>query len=111
MGAVCIGLADQPLVGPDVYQRLAAAWTDGAQFAVATYEGRRANPVLLARSLWPEAMALSGDEGARALMRLHSVVEVECGDTGDPTDVDTWDDVTRLEQLPPRSPGQVQEER
>ncbi len=49
VGAVCIGLADQPRVGADAYRRLAAAYDDGATLAVATYGGVRANPVLLAR--------------------------------------------------------------
>ncbi len=80
--AVCIGLADQPRVGPDAYRRLAAAHGDGATLAVATYDGVRGNPVLLARSLWPEARRLDGDEGARALMRSHAVVEVPCDGTG-----------------------------
>jgi molybdenum cofactor cytidylyltransferase len=58
----------------------------------------RANPVLVGRSLWPDARALDGDEGARALMRTHSVVEVECDGTGDPTDVDTADDLRAMER-------------
>lgn len=98
VGAVCIGLADQPRVGPEAYRRLAAAGDAGASLAVATYGGVRANPVLVGRSLWPEARALDGDEGARALMRTHSVVEVECDGTGDPTDVDTIDDLRAMEQ-------------
>jgi molybdenum cofactor cytidylyltransferase len=96
--AVCIGLADQPLVGPEAYRRLAAAHADGAELAVATYGGERANPVLLGRARWPEARALDGDEGARALMRRYEPIEVPCDGTGDPTDVDTLDDLRRLEQ-------------
>lgn len=97
VGAVCIGLADQPRVGADAYRRLAAAYDDGATLAVATYGGVRANPVLLARSLWPAARELDGDEGARVLMRTHPVVEVVCDGTGDPRDVDTLDDLRALE--------------
>ena len=96
--AVCIGLADQPLVGAQAYRRLAAAHADGAELAVATYDGQRGNPVLLARSLWPEASMLDGDEGARVLMRTHTPVEVPCDGTGDPGDVDTLEDLKRLEQ-------------
>ncbi len=96
VGAICVGLADQPRVGAQAYRRLEAAYRAGATFAVATYGGQRANPVLLARELWPEAAALTGDVGARALMRSHPVVELACDDTGDPTDVDTFDDLARL---------------
>ena len=95
--AVCIGLADQPRIGAEAYRRLAAAVrAGGAPIVVATYGGERGNPVLLARSIWPEAMELRGDVGARALMRRHQVVEVGCDGTGDPTDVDSFADLERL---------------
>ena len=98
VGAVCVGLADQPLVGQDAYRRLADAYQGGATLAVATYRGKRGNPVLLARSLWAEARRLDGDVGARALMDDHDVVEVDCTDTGDPNDVDTLDDLREAER-------------
>jgi CTP:molybdopterin cytidylyltransferase MocA len=94
--AVCVGLADQPRIGDEAYRRLVSAFAGGATIAVASYGGQRANPVLLARSLWPEAHELTGDVGARALMQRHPVVEVECGDTGSPVDVDTPSDLEHL---------------
>ena len=99
VGAVCIGLADQPCVGPESYRRLASAHEDGAALAVATYDGVRGNPVLVARSLWPEARRLDGDRGARVLMRSHPVIEVPCDGTGRPDDVDTIEDLQRVEHL------------
>jgi len=96
--AVVVGLADQPLVGAEAYCRLAAAYDDGARLAVATYSGVRGNPVLLARERWDEAMALTGDEGARVLLRRHGATEVPCDGTGSPTDVDTPADLEALEQ-------------
>ena len=101
VGAVCVGLADQPRVGSEAYRRLAAAYADGAGLAVATYGGQRANPVLLARSLWAEARELTGDVGARALMQRHEVAEVPCDDTGSPDDVDTTADLERMNQETP----------
>lgn len=97
VGAVAVGLADQPRVGPDAYRRLAAAFRDGASLAVATYGGERANPVLLARSVWPDARRLHGDEGARVLLRCGPTAEVACDDTGSPLDVDTRDDLAALD--------------
>jgi molybdenum cofactor cytidylyltransferase/nicotine blue oxidoreductase len=96
IGAVCVGLADQPRIGAEAYQRVAAAYGDGAQLAVATYDGVRGNPVMLASSLWAEAHQLDGDEGARVLMQQHPVVEVPCDDTGSPADVDTPADLDSL---------------
>jgi molybdenum cofactor cytidylyltransferase len=99
VSALCVGLADQPLVGADAYRLLVAAHERGASLAVATYGGVRGNPVLLAREFWDEARALRGDIGARALMHGHDVVEVDCTGTGSPDDVDTIDDLRALERL------------
>jgi nicotine blue oxidoreductase len=93
--AVVVGLADQPLVGGEAYRRMGA--TD-APLAVATYGGRRANPVRIGREHWPEAMQLTGDEGARVLIGRHGAREVPCDDTGEPTDVDTPEHLAMLEQ-------------
>jgi molybdenum cofactor cytidylyltransferase len=95
-GAV-VGLADQPFVGADAYRRVARAYDAGARLAVATYAGVRGNPVLIGREHWPEALALTGDEGARVLLRRHGAVEIPCDGTGEPTDVDTPDDLAELE--------------
>jgi molybdenum cofactor cytidylyltransferase len=95
--ALVVGLGDQPRVGPEAYRWLADAYDSGARLAVATYAGVRANPVLLARDHWDEALGLEGDEGARVLMRRHPVVEVPCDGTGEPTDVDTPQDLAALE--------------
>jgi len=94
--AVVVGLGDQPLVGAEAYRRVADASTTGATIAVAIYGGERRNPVVLDRSLWPAARALTGDEGARALMRDHPVREVPCDGTGDPADIDRPDDLEEL---------------
>jgi molybdenum cofactor cytidylyltransferase len=92
--AVCVGLADQPLVGAEAYRRVAA--TPG-ELVVPTYAGQPGNPVKLARSLWPEALELRGDVGARALARDRAV-RVDCTGTGSAADVDTLEDLERLHQ-------------
>jgi CTP:molybdopterin cytidylyltransferase MocA len=99
VAAVVVGLADQPLMGPDAYRRVAGAFADGAQLAVATYGGIRGNPVLIGRAHWEEALALVGDEGARVLLRRHGAVEVPCDGTGEPADVDTPEDLIALEKV------------
>ena len=92
--AVCVGLADQPRVGADAYRRVAG--TDG-ELVVPTYGGQPGNPVKLARSLWPEALELRGDVGARALARDRAV-RIDCTGTGSAADVDTLEDLERLQQ-------------
>ena len=99
LSAVCVGLADQPLVAAAAYERLVAAHARGATLVVATYSGVRQNPVLLGRDLWPEVRALSGDIGARALMDEHETTEVDCTGTGLPLDVDTIGDLQALERM------------
>ena len=95
--AVVVGLADQPLVGAEAYRRVGAAAANGAALAVATYAGRRANPVLVGREHWAEALTLTGDEGARVLLRRYGPTEVPCDGTGSPTDIDTPEDLAALE--------------
>jgi CTP:molybdopterin cytidylyltransferase MocA len=95
--AVVVGLADQPLVGAEAYRRVAGAFTAGVRLAVATYGDTRGNPVLIAREYWNEALALTGDEGARVLLRKYGAVEIPCDGTGEPTDVDTPEDLAALE--------------
>jgi CTP:molybdopterin cytidylyltransferase MocA len=92
--AVCVGLADQPLVRAEAYRRVAE--TDG-ELVIPTYGGQPGNPVKLARSLWPEALELRGDVGARALARDRAV-RIDCTGTGSAADVDTLEDLERLQQ-------------
>jgi CTP:molybdopterin cytidylyltransferase MocA len=99
VGAVVVALADQPLVGTGAVARLIAAYRGGASVAVAGYDGKPRNPVLLAREHWPEVIATAtGDQGARAFLRARPelVTLVECGDTGSPDDIDTAADLDRV---------------
>ncbi|HVW35399.1 MAG TPA: nucleotidyltransferase family protein [Acidimicrobiia bacterium] len=95
--AVTVGLADMPRIGGEAYRRLAAAHREGAQLAVATYDGKRGHPVLIGRPHFDEAMKMTGDEGARSLLARHEVTEVPCDGTGLAIDVDTRADLAALE--------------
>ncbi len=99
--AAVVALADQPLVGAEAIARLVEAFEDGAKVAVATYGGEPRNPVLFVREVWPLLLReLSGDKGARTVLMRHPelVTEVPCDDVADPADVDTVDDLRRLEE-------------
>ena len=55
---------------------------------------------------WAEAATLEGDEGARVLLRRGPTLEVDCSGTGDPTDVDTPEDLARLERITAPTPDE-----
>jgi molybdenum cofactor cytidylyltransferase len=71
--AVLVCLGDMPLVTGVVLDRLIAAFDpdEGRRIVVPVHDGQPGNPVLWDRSFVPEMMALSGDTGARALLRRH----------------------------------------
>lgn len=95
--AVVVALVDQPFVRPGAVRALIES---GAAFAVASYGGRRRNPVLIAREHFAAVAGLAvGDVGARPFMKAHPglVTEVACDAHGDPADIDTPEDLNLLQ--------------
>ena len=105
--AALVLLGDQPGVRTEVIDAVAAAYgaahpagATGSHplVVIPTYGGQDGHPVLLDRALWPEVMAVQGDQGARAVIRAHAeaVLRVPVDDGPPPPDVDTADDYAAL---------------
>lgn len=99
--------ADQPLVEKETIQNLllqadnAERLTSGKTRIIrARYAGKEGSPVLFHASLIPELQQLSGDEGGRSVIRAHreEMVFVDVADERQMTDVDTVEDLEKLEQ-------------
>jgi molybdenum cofactor cytidylyltransferase len=88
-------LGDMPRVPREVLQPMADAVQAGAPAAAPTFAGRRGNPVLISRSLFPDLLALTGDAGARRLLDAlgDRLALVDAPDDGVLFDVDQRSDL------------------
>ncbi len=73
----------------------------------AQHKGRRGHPVGFAAELYSELIQLSGDEGARRIMARYPAFGQEVADAGVLLDVDTPDDLLRVQQVPVTAPGRL----
>jgi molybdenum cofactor cytidylyltransferase len=90
-------LGDQPFVAPSTIDALIAAYeNDPSAIIVPTYDGRRGNPVLVGRALFPRVMEIRGDVGCRAIFAEHAVTELAVDDHGVIADIDTAEDIEWL---------------
>lgn len=101
-GALVV-MADQPFVRPATVARVVERFLTSesgseAEIVIPYYQGQRGNPVLLARSLFAEAMALQGDSGFRVLFGKHAdgIAEVDVNDPGILFDIDSREVYDRL---------------
>ncbi|UCH47303.1 MAG: nucleotidyltransferase family protein [Betaproteobacteria bacterium] len=91
-----IALGDMPFIKPATIRKISDAIERGELIAIPTYKGKRGHPVGLSASLYKELMAITGDEGAREVVRRHAN---ECrliacdDDPGILRDIDTPDDL------------------
>ncbi|WP_338770523.1 nucleotidyltransferase family protein [Massilia sp. METH4] len=88
-----VALGDMPHVRPTTIAALVRAVEEGADIAVPVYENERGNPVAFGRRHLPQLLALSGDRGARGIVRDNIVNEVAVDDPGILLDIDTPPDL------------------
>ena len=97
--AVVFLLADMPFVNSELVSALVQRYRQTLASLVATWAGgRRANPVLFDRETFPDLLALTGDQGGRAIFRRFEREFVEWDDAV-LLDVDTPEDLERLREL------------
>lgn len=91
---------DMPLVQTETLQAVASRFARG-RIVVPTFQGHRGHPVLFASDFHQDLLALTGDHGARPVIEQHAaaVIEVEVDDPGILSDVDTPEDLHRLESI------------
>ncbi|MEO8122787.1 MAG: nucleotidyltransferase family protein [Burkholderiales bacterium] len=86
---------DMPMVRPETLLAVAHA-LEQHTVAYAQYRGRRGHPVGFAAELFSELATLSGDEGARRLLKRYPAHGVEVDDPGVLIDIDTEADLDSL---------------
>jgi len=94
---VFVFLGDMPRVPPAVLAPLIAALGAGAPAAAPVFQGQRGHPALIGRPLIPALRDLSGDAGARAVLKAlgDRLALVEAPDDGVLFDVDERGDLDR----------------
>jgi molybdenum cofactor cytidylyltransferase len=92
-----IALADMPWIEVATIQRIVDALERGAELVAVSHQGVRGHPVGFSRRYYAELAALTGDEGAKSLVRRHEagLQLIETDDAGISRDVDTPGDLAR----------------
>jgi molybdenum cofactor cytidylyltransferase len=90
-----IALADMPWIQTATIARIVDALRAGASIVAPSWRDSRGHPVGLASRFFGELSALSGDEGAKAILRHHNTTLVATDDAGVLRDIDTPQDLVR----------------
>ena len=106
--AFFIVLADQPAVGPEIFDRLIIEFRRGTpqkSIILPTFRGRRGHPALFRAKYQKEALRIEGDVGFRQVLQEHpeEILTVEMDTDSILQDIDTPDDYQK--QLKTNFPG------
>lgn len=93
-----IALADMPYIKPDTIEAIAHALNSGAAIVAPIYQAKRGHPVGFCAKFRNQLEQLTGDEGAREILKRHAdqIELLECNDPGVLVDIDTPQDLTTL---------------
>lgn len=100
MDGVLFGVCDQPWLTRRSVERVLEAFSrDPDKICSLSWQGRRGNPVVFPRALYPELMDLTGDEGGRRIVQANSrLLElVEADGPWELRDVDTPLDLGQMQ--------------
>lgn len=88
---------DLPLIQPATLRAIAAAPAE-LPVVAPSVQGQRGHPVRFAAACGPDLMRLIGAQGAAGVARAWGVTEWPVSDAGCVTDIDTLEDLLRVEQ-------------
>ncbi|MFC0402000.1 nucleotidyltransferase family protein [Paraburkholderia rhizosphaerae] len=93
-----VALADMPRIAIETIEAIARMLDGGASIVAPVYRGQRGHPVGFGAAHRDALLALDGDTGARALFALPTVTRVEVDDAGILADIDTPEDLRKLQK-------------
>ena len=95
--AIVVALADMPFILPHTITTIAERLSANASIVAPIYQGMRGHPVGFNKRFYPALATLTGDEGARSVLRRHveEMELLECDDPGILQDIDTWEQLQR----------------
>lgn len=96
--AVMILLADHPFQQTSILNRVLNRYKNSDKaICVVVHNGRRGHPVILGKGFYPDIMSLSGDIGAREIIRNHpdQLLEIELDSDRTFMDIDSEEDLAR----------------
>ena len=91
--AVMVGLADMPFIAASTIAQITQALSAGADIVQPYFEGQPGHPVGFTQRHFNALMGLSGDVGARELLRQFPVHRIAVDDAGIVRDIDFLTDL------------------
>ncbi len=93
-----VALADMPFIRSETITQVADAIERPTTLVAPVFRGRRGHPVGFGRAYFEQLIQLTGDEGARSILRDHAeqVRWLACEDSGILKDIDTPADLAPL---------------
>lgn len=95
-----IGLADMPMLKPDILKKLVSQLQQGAALSAPFYDGKRGHPVAFSSQYRDDLMQLTGDVGAKTILKVHET-QIQAVNVDTPSvliDVDTQADISLLQK-------------